>query len=262
MPIDWFTVGAQTLNFLILVWLLKRFLYQPILDAIDAREKRIAQALADAEAQKAQARQQSDSFQQKSLAFDQERAALLQQATLDASAERQRLLADARLAADALRTQRQDALQREQQSLQADIQRRTRDEVFAIARKTLADLAGTTLEARMAEVFVQRLHGLAGAEKQALATALHSGPGPVRVRSAFALPPAQQSAIQQALQAAFASDAVLRFELAPEVVSGIELSVQGQKLAWSIADYLGGLEKSIDALLAAQATPAAAEKAA
>ena len=47
MLIDWFTVGAQALNFLVLVWLLKRFLYQPILDAIDAREKRIAKELAD-----------------------------------------------------------------------------------------------------------------------------------------------------------------------------------------------------------------------
>ena len=48
MLIDWFTVGAQVLNFLILVWLLKRFLYKPILNAIDAREKRIAAELADA----------------------------------------------------------------------------------------------------------------------------------------------------------------------------------------------------------------------
>ncbi len=48
MLIDWFTVGAQALNFVILVWLMKRFLYKPILDAIDAREKRIATELADA----------------------------------------------------------------------------------------------------------------------------------------------------------------------------------------------------------------------
>jgi F-type H+-transporting ATPase subunit b len=45
MLIDWFTVGAQTLNFLILVWLMKRFLYKPILNAIDTREKRIAKEL-------------------------------------------------------------------------------------------------------------------------------------------------------------------------------------------------------------------------
>ena len=49
MLIDWFTVGAQALNFLILVWLMKRFLYKPILRAIDEREKRIASELADAE---------------------------------------------------------------------------------------------------------------------------------------------------------------------------------------------------------------------
>jgi len=52
MLIDWFTVGAQALNFLILVWLLKHFLYQPILNAIDAREKLIAKELADADAKK------------------------------------------------------------------------------------------------------------------------------------------------------------------------------------------------------------------
>ena len=48
MLIDWFTVGAQAVNFLVLVWLLRRFLYRPILKAIDAREKRIADQLADA----------------------------------------------------------------------------------------------------------------------------------------------------------------------------------------------------------------------
>ena len=54
MLIDWFTVGAQTINFLILVWLMKRFLYKPILHAIDAREERIAKELADADAKKAE----------------------------------------------------------------------------------------------------------------------------------------------------------------------------------------------------------------
>jgi len=52
MLIDWFTVVAQVVNFLILVWLLKRFLYRPILNAIDAREKRIATKLADAAAKR------------------------------------------------------------------------------------------------------------------------------------------------------------------------------------------------------------------
>ena len=56
MLIDWFTVSAQIVNFLILVWLLQRFLYRPILDAIDAREQRVAAALTKAEANKEEAR--------------------------------------------------------------------------------------------------------------------------------------------------------------------------------------------------------------
>ena len=52
MLIDWFTVGAQVLNFVVLVWLLKRFLYKPVLNAIDAREKRVAAEAADADLQK------------------------------------------------------------------------------------------------------------------------------------------------------------------------------------------------------------------
>ncbi len=59
MLIDWFTVGAQVVNFAILVWLLKRFLYKPIIDAIDAREKRIALALADADAKTAEAQKRT-----------------------------------------------------------------------------------------------------------------------------------------------------------------------------------------------------------
>ena len=96
MLIDWFTVGAQALNFLILVWLMKRFLYKPILNAIDAREKRIAAELADADAKKAEAQKERDEFQHKNEEFDQQRAALLSKATDEAKAERQRLLDEAR----------------------------------------------------------------------------------------------------------------------------------------------------------------------
>ncbi len=124
MIIDWFTVGAQALNFVILVWLLKRFLYKPILDAIDAREKRIAEELADADAKKAEAKQERDEFQNKNQEFDEQRAALVSQATGEAQAERQRLLEEARQAADALRADRQDALNREHQSLSDEITRR------------------------------------------------------------------------------------------------------------------------------------------
>jgi F-type H+-transporting ATPase subunit b len=253
--IDWFTVAAQVVNFLILVWLLKRFLYKPILHAIDAREKRIASALADADAKKAEAQQERDTYQRKNAMVDQQRAALLSQATHEAKAERQRLLDEARQAAEVLRAERQDALKREQQSLNAEIARRIREEVFAIARKALTDLAEASLEARMSEVFARRLRALNDDAKEGLAKALKASAEPVLVRSAFELPSEQRAAIQSALNETFLAEIQARFETAPDLISGIELSANGRKVAWSIADYLASLEKSVGELLEEQSKP-------
>jgi len=257
MLIDWFTVSAQVVNFLILVWLLKRFVYKPILHAVDAREKRIAKELADADTKKTEAEKEREKFQKKNEAFDQQRDELLSKAKDEAKAERQRLLDEARQAADALRAKRQDALKREQQSLNDEITRRTREEVLAIARKTLTDLAGTSLEERMSEVFTRRLRELNNEAKEGLAKALKTSSDPVLVRSAFELPSEQRAAIQHALNETFSAEIQVRFETAPDVISGIELTANGRKVAWSIADYLASLEKSVGELLKEQSNPQA-----
>lgn len=251
MLIDWFTVGAQVLNFLILVWLMKRFLYQPILHAIDAREQRIAKELADADARKAEAQKERDEFQQKNEEFDRQRAQRLIQANDEVKAERKRLLDEARRACEDLRAKRQTALEREHQSLNDEITRVTRKEVFSIARKTLADLAGTTLEERMGEVFTRRLRAMDAQAKEGLATALKTASDPALVRSAFELPDAQRAAIQNTLNELFSAEIRVRFETVPDLVSGVELSTNGQKVAWSIADYLTALERSVGDLLQA-----------
>ena len=261
MLIDWFTVSAQVFNFLILVWLLKHFLYKPILQALDAREQRIAKELADADSTKSEAEKEREKFHKKNEAFDRQREELLSKAKDEAKAERQRLLDEARQAADALRAKRQDALKREQQSLNDEITRRTREEVFAIARKTLTDLAGTTLEERMTEVFRRRLGELNNEAKEGFAKFLKTSADPVIVRSAFELPSEQQSAIQYALQEIFTAGIQVRFETAPDVISGIELTANGQKVAWSIADYLASLENSVGELLKEQSNPQAKSEA-
>jgi len=249
MLIDWFTVGAQALNFIILVWLLKRFLYKPILNAIDAREKRIAAELADADAKEAKAQKERDEFQHKNEEFDRQRAALLSKATDEAKAERQRLLGDARKAADGLSAKLQETLRSEADNLNQAIRRRTQQEVFAIARKALADLATTSLEERMGEVFTRRLRSMDDKAKNSLGEALTTAAEPALVRSAFDLPATQRATIQNALNETFSAEIRTRFETAPDLVSGIELTANGQKLAWSIADYLASLERGVSELL-------------
>ena len=249
MLIDWFTVGAQALNFLILVWLMKHFLYKPILHAIDEREKRVATELANADKKKVEAQKESDDFKHKNEEFDQQRAALLSKATAEVKAERQRLLDEARNAADALSAKRQETLRNDAHNLHQAISRRTQKEVFAIARKVLKDLAATSLEERLVDVFIRRLRGMDGKMKVGLVGALKKASDPALVRSAFDLIAEQQAAIQNALNEISSAEIHIRFETVPDLISGIELTANGQKVAWSIADYLTSLEKGVDELL-------------
>lgn len=260
MADTWLTIFAQVLNFLILVWLLKRFLYKPILNAIDAREARIAAELADAAAKEAYARKEREEFHEKNATFDLQRNDLLTKMRGEVETERQRLLDEARQAADALSAKRKDALNRERQSLNDEIVRRSQEEVFAIAQKALTDLADTHLEARMSDVFTRRLRELEGAAKNDIAKALKTATEPARIRSAFDLPDEQRAAIQQAINETFSADIHLQFVTAPDVISGIELIVNGQKMAWSIGDYLASLGKGVRELLDEQAKAKAVAK--
>jgi len=252
MLIDWFTVIAQVLNFLILVWLLKRFLYKPILNAIDAREKKVADELADADAKETEAQKEKEEFKRKNEEFDQQRVALLNRVKDEAKTERQRLLEEARKEASDLRVKQLEALRNDKQNLHQAISRRAQQEVFAIARKVLKDLAGTSLEELTVDVFAQRLRELKGEDKEQLASALGTSSSPVLIRTAFDLPQAQRDLVKKTIKGTLGIEVQARFETVPDLVSGIELTANGQKVAWSIAGYLKSLEKSIDELLKEQ----------
>lgn len=261
MLIDWFTVIAQIINFLILVWLLKRFLYRPILNAIDARENRIAAELAAADAKKAEAEQQYEEFQQKNATFDKEKTERMTQLAVEVKEERARLLDAVRLESEDLRYKLRLALKNEQLSLQDVLSYRAKDEVLAITRKVLSDLAGTTLEARITEIFIHRLRDLNDQEKADIKSAFHaptqfsgqsisqSHQNPLLVRSAFTLSDEQRVLIEKAIQELLGEAVPIQFMIESELISGIEINFNGQKIAWSITDYLASLTKSVEQLL-------------
>lgn len=248
--IDWFTVGAQALNFLLLLWLMKRFLYKPVLNAIDLREKAVAATVADAESKKAEAAKARDEFRRKNDDFDAQRAELFAKAVKDATEEGQRLKGEAQKAAVAQAESFKAAALSDAQALDGAVGRKVRQEVFAIARKALDDLAGAGLEERMVAVFIRRLRGLDEQAKGALGQALRSGAAPARLRSAVELPAEQRAAIQGALNEAFSAEIRFDVETAPDLGGGIELLAQGQKLAWTVAGYLGSFEGDVGRMLA------------
>lgn len=249
MPIDWFTVTAQALNFGVLVWLLRRFLYGPILQAVDAREKRVADELADAAALQAQAQQERDALARKNAEFAQQRKALLEQAQAEAGQQRQQLLAQARDDASAWTARRQASLTAQAQQLDSFIRAQAQQEIFAIARKALQELAGADLQERVCQTFVRRLRNCDGAVRAELVQALKSDRDGVLVRSAFVLAAPLRGAIENALHELLGSDALVRFDAHPDLVCGIELVGGGQKIGWSIADYLDAMEHRLSQAL-------------
>lgn len=248
MLIDWFTVIAQIINFLILVWLLKRYLYNPILKVLDEREKKVATQLKDAESAKTQALEEKEEFQRKNDEFDKERKTLFSKISEEAADEHNRLFDEARKELESFRLKQLESLKNEYRYLNQEILLKTQQEVFAIVRKTLSDLANKKLEDSIVEVFIRQLHNMEGKEKESLLLIIESF-RKIQIKSVFELLDVQQSAIKHAMKEKFAIEPEITFEIVPELVSGIELVSDGYKVAWSIADYIFALEKNVGSLI-------------
>jgi F-type H+-transporting ATPase subunit b len=245
MLFDWFTIIAQLVNFLVLAWLLKRFLYKPILKTIDEREKRIVSQIQEAETLKANAITELESFKQKNIEIDAQRQTLLNNAINEVKIERQQLLEDARKEVEALRLHLQETFEAEKQALSTEIILRTRTEVFAIARKTLKDLASLGLEEQMTAVFVKRISEMNSEEKGFMVEALNSSSNQILIRSTFELPENMRFAIEKSVKSNFDATPEFTFETSEHLISGIELLTGGYKIVWSIDEYLLSLEASI-----------------
>ena len=96
-----------------------------------------------------------------------------------------------------------------------------------------------------------------GKLKGSLGEALKTSSAPALVRSAFDMPADQRAVIQNALNETFSAEVRVRFETAPDLVGGIELTTNGQKVGWSIADYLASLEQGVEELLKSKDKPTA-----
>ena len=249
MLIDWFTVIAQIFNFLVLVYLLKRFLYKPIIKAMDGREQRIAGRLEEADKREEEARQELEQYEQRNRELHSQREALVSQMKEDVESQRKELVSKARYQVDAIRTNWYDAVEREKESFFQDLRERTGKHTYAVARRALKDLANVELEQHIVRVFIERLRNLDEEERRALKESVQKSKQEVTVISAFEILQEASQDIERVLREYLSDPVDLRFETSPDVVCGIELRVQGRKIAWSVPDYLDGLETMLAKVL-------------
>jgi F-type H+-transporting ATPase subunit b len=249
MQLNWFTVIAQIINFLTLVWLLKRFLYKPVLNAIAAREKKVADQLKDAADKMDEARKERELYNQKIIAFNQSREQQLQKVTEEASATKERLIEEARKAANHLRQELDDEVRKEQDQFKNEIRKKTREEIFAIAGKALHDLANNSLDKQIVSVFSERLRHLDQKDLQEFLEGLNRDSNSIEVRSAFGLAQEDKEALEKLLREISAHAGPINFSVDPALIGGIELRADGYKISWNIDSYLADMEQDINKII-------------
>ena len=215
---------------------------------MDEREAKIASRLTEAADKKKEAEAEAESFRSKTTDLDAQRAELMAKAKADADAHRAELMKQARAEVDALEAKWRETIGRQRAAFLQDLRQRATKQTFAVARRALADLAGADLEARILDVFVQRLEALPEGEWDALVASLPEGDDEERtlvVRSVFALPADTRQRLEQLVRQHAGDGVALRFEEAFDPVCGIELRGQGSKVAWSVEHYLNTLDEEL-----------------
>lgn len=244
MLINWFTVVAQIVNFLILVVLLKYLLYNRIIKAMDERERKIQLRLKEAEEKEQAAEREVESLREKNRDFDEQREKMLAQAKEEAETRRRDLTQEARQAVTNLRLVWQEAIQREKESFIQDLRKMAATQVYAIARKAFEDLADAALEERMVDVFLARIQKMNKRQREVLAASIKEAGGEVSIRSAFEITPKMRRKVTQALHRHLNDEIIPRYETASELIVGIELKTRGRKIAWNLQHYLDTMEEN------------------
>lgn len=243
MQVDWITVSAQVVNFLILVWLLKRFLYRPVTQAMDRREREIAGRIEQAEAREHEAGEQAEQYRQRRERLERERQSLLEQAREEVARQRGSWLEEARREVSESRESWHAELDGEREQFLREMKSQVAETATAMARHALEELADEELEGRMVQRLTAALEQLEPGRREALRRA----GGTVRITSAFELGTGQRSRLSRAVHEHLDEQAEVEYAEQPELLCGIALHRGGLRLDWNLDEYLDSLAERVRA---------------
>ena len=253
---DWFTVIAQIINFLILVALLKRFLYGPIIKAMERREKEIADRLDEAAYKVREADLEGMRYREMVREMADTREEMLAGAREEADTLRRDLKQKVREETDKSQAQWYESFRQQRAAFEQGFRLHACKQVFAVVRRVLTDLADTNLEERMTDVFLSRIRNLEPAMQKEIADSLMGSGREIVIRSAFEMNPEGRQKIVAAIREQISksgqkgrddspsADVNINFESSESLICGIEIIADGRKVTWDMEGYLDELEQS------------------
>jgi F-type H+-transporting ATPase subunit b len=240
MLIDPFTTLAQIVNFLVLVALLKHFLYRPIMAAMEQREKKIATRFQQAENREILAQEEIERYQQKQKDWDAKKNQRLKLIEQEVNDYRQALLKVTKTAIEKQQKQWAEALEKEQNVFILALRQKASQQVIKLAQKILTDLASVTLEEQIIGKFQEKLqHFRLDLDKNS----------PLTIHSTFPISESLQIQLYETIQRHCSEQITLNFEQSSQGICGIELRTSSYKIAWNIQQYLDELETEMKQLL-------------
>ncbi|MCD6224346.1 MAG: hypothetical protein J7K32_02280, partial [Deltaproteobacteria bacterium] len=238
MLIDWFTVLAQIVNFLILIFLLKRFLYGPITRAMEERKKKIATAIEQADSAEKKARQHSEELAMEKQNYLETKEQKLAEVRKEIREKQDKSLKEARLEVENLRQTWMDQLTEDKAAFLHKLKSEITSQVMRIGEKVLRDLANEKLERQIITVFLKKVSKDDFFQSQTIS-------GKLLIQSGFKLDNEQSDFIRKQLSEYFLGAQTIQFQVIEKIGIGIRIKAGDRKVEWNLANYLGGLEKEI-----------------
>ena len=219
MTINWWTLGIQAVNVVILVWLLQRFFWRPVAAMIEQRRAAAQQAVADAEASRAKAVAALADIERTRAGFDGEKTKILADAHKAADGARAAVLSGASKEAVALLAAAKAEIEKERADAGKGWADRSSQLAVEIAGRLATRLDGAQVQTAFLEWLVAAIQAMPAQERQAVAASGAS----LEALSATALDPAQQERAGALIGKAFGGQPHLTFKVDPALIAGLEL---------------------------------------
>jgi F-type H+-transporting ATPase subunit b len=238
MQIDWTTFTLEIVNFLALVWILKRFLYAPVLETLSQRRAGVERVLNEAKVTESNALGLKRQFENRLADWEEEKAAARGRFDTELATERVRRMEELakELTAERERDAAHEAHRREE--LRQALESRALTQAQRFATILLTRLAGPELESRLTELFIEELAGLADDRLSGLRTALGNHEIRAAVASAFPLDEPQRQQIHAAVAARLGRPLAMDFGEDGRLLAGLRLTIGPWQLNLSLADEL------------------------
>lgn len=239
MEFSWTTFFLEVINFLILVWILQRFLYKPVTDAIARRKAAIESRLEQANQAQQAAQALQLQYENRLTDWGQEKSSARIQLMDEIAAERARLMSELQVALDQEREKKRMLEQEEMLEWKSKIAAASYAAASRFAAQLLSRIANASLEERICELMIEDLTRLPQDKMRALRQACASADQPVKVTSTYPVVQDARDAITKALADIAAAPVHCEFSRDPELVAGFHISIGSWALDCNLRNELG-----------------------